>query len=195
MMEHYGIFIEPKGVMKEYLQQKKREVKKQFGWQSYVDHPAHSTLFCGRMTDEENWISILNNLQHPPLQIHCRSFRVFYNDPQCNGTDTLTMAIEGEQLHNLQLQIAGCLKPYSEIAPMTFSDEAMQRSWNNYGFPFIGNHWIPHMTIASLDPEKCNAFMQKTLKESIDFHFRCDEISVWKIDGEHHSKMKDVPLK
>ena len=180
--------------MREYIRNKKREVKQHFGWQNYVDHPAHLTLFCSDMNEEETWIDLLNQLNHRPLQISCQDFRVFHNDPLCDGADTLTLEINSTQLHQLQFDIANVLKPFTGKCVTKFLNPAMQESWNTFGFPFVGKHWIPHMTIASIDTPYSLAYIKKTTTETINFDFQCTALSVWKIVGESHTKLKEIEL-
>ena len=194
-MNRYGIFIEPQGDLKKYILQKKRDVQERFGWQNYVDHPAHSTLFCGNLSGESEWLASLERLELAPFVISCNAFRVFPDDPLCGGTDTLTVEITSDAARHAQILIANELKFYSAKFSQKFPNQDMQNSWDIYGYPFVGAHWIPHMTIASINNEHSDLYIKEITQEFINFTFECNTISVWKISGDSHAKMKDILLK
>ena len=193
-MNRYGIFIEPQGDLRKYILQKKRDVRERFGWQNYVDHPPHSTLFCGNLSGEPEWLMRLERLGLASFVISCNAVRVFPDDPLCGGTDTLTVEIDSDAARHAQMLIANELKCYTEKSAQHFSNHHMQESWDTYGYQFVGAHWIPHMTIASINAEYSGSYVKEITQTPINFAFECNAISVWKISGDTHTKIKDILL-
>ena len=70
-------------------------------------------------------------------------------------------------------------------------------NYKKYGFPFIGNDWIPHVTIASIKKQsKKNILMNRFLKEKIkNKTLPVEFISIWKITGDNHKKIFQYSLK
>lgn len=193
-MTSYAVFIEPDDTLRNYIDKKKLSVVSQLGHQKYVDHPPHMTLFHGALPNSEHWLERLDHPKVGELHLYCNDFQVFYDDPLCDGNHTLALKLSGEGLHQLQMLIANQLQNYVCKKPASFTDPSLQKSWDRYGFPFVGNHWIPHMTIASLDKKHCDDYLRKTLEETLNFHTICTAVSVWRVKGDTHTKLKELSI-
>ena len=61
----------------------------------------------------------------------------------------------------LQILIADALAPIKKNNNLSNdfkNDSLLYRSNKNYGFPYVGDHWIPHFTVASLTSNKRKKF-------------------------------------
>ena len=62
----------------------------------------------------------------------------------------------------------------------------LESSNKRYGYPFIGSHWIPHITIGSIEMH-----VDKILENSNDLfifprELIVDNLSLYKIEGDKH---------
>ena len=54
-----------------------------------------------------------------------------------------------------------------------------QKSFKKFGFPYVGKHWIPHITICSVLDKKINIMLEKKFKKTrIKTSFLTDEIYI-----------------
>ena len=51
----------------------------------------------------------------------------------------------------------------------------------DFGFPFVGEHWIPHFTISSLKVAKNHKIIRDFLLDQIDISFTVNTVSIWNI--------------
>ena len=65
-------------------------------------------------------------------------------------------------------------------------------SYYKYGFPFVGNHWIPHFSISSLRSEKTHPIIEDFLSTTKQYQFTVDQLSLWRVDGDEHIQLKTV---
>src|SRR5690606_23819319 len=85
-------------------------------------------------------------------EINIKGWRVFEQDAVTGG-ETLCLEIENSALLlAIQLEIARSLSPLRTAAiPYGISWQgAFKSSYDLWGFPFVGAHWVPHVTIASV---------------------------------------------
>jgi hypothetical protein len=66
-------------------------------------------------------------------------------------------------------------------------DGKYKESYDRYGFPFVGSHWIPHLTIASVKEEGKKLIDNiKTKKISLNHKESGGSLALYKILGENH---------
>ena len=67
-----------------------------------------------------------------------------------------------------------------------------EHSKDKYGYPFIGNHWIPHITIGSMDinPEKLLEYSKKLL--DLPKEITINNLGLFKIEGDSHQLIKKI---
>jgi hypothetical protein len=77
---------------------------------------------------------------------------------------------------------------------LKFKNKLLDRSQKKYGFPFVGNHWIPHFTIGSVKNFiKMNDY-KIFRKLKINLKSEINKITVWKIIANKHIKLKEIKL-
>ena len=68
------------------------------------------------------------------------------------------------------------------------------QSYCEWGYPFVGEIWIPHITIGSLDISK-----SKLIDEAIKFRtpniIKLDNISLYQIEGDNHKLLNKIKFK
>ena len=62
-----------------------------------------------------------------------------------------------------------------------------KESYDRYGFPFVGSHWIPHLTIASVKKEGKKLIDEiNTTAINLNLKESCGSLALFKILGENH---------
>ena len=149
-----GIFIEPDGELQEFILSCKERMKKLDPHAIYLTHPPHLTLVHTNAPYTDTLQSKLEGQirKDGPFVIQVKQFHVFENDPLAENMNTLTLRVEqNELLFQLQMIVASAIRQSLSAAfvKRDFPTVEMNNSYKLYGFPFVGDHWIPHFTIGS----------------------------------------------
>ena len=165
----------------------------------YNNHPPHSTVIN---VDVRNYHSAIIDIKKSikgfePFEIIIDNKSVFWDDELTNG-HTLYFGIKkNTNLLSFQKLIAESLKVHKikSTAPHFIkNNQLLYDSFENYGFPFIGSHWIPHFTIASLKTSKADKLIQKFLTNVRLEKMPVNSFSIWIIKGEQHKEIEKVNL-
>ncbi|MBK7406420.1 MAG: hypothetical protein IPJ41_17920 [Phycisphaerales bacterium] len=71
---------------------------------------------------------------------------------------------------------------------------ALGESQARYGWPFVGEHWIPHFTVASVPAERSDPLVGACLALPLDFRFAADSAALCGIRGDAHVVVARVAL-
>ena len=195
-----AIFIEPSNEINKKIIKWKKLIKRSFGNQKYSNHPVHLTLavykFKKRPTNFfynslKKDISIIKK-----FNIYLSKANVFYNDELING-NTLYFSVKKKQkIFNLQKKIILNFKNLRKnmIIKRNFKNLKLNKNSLNYGFPFVGKIWIPHLTVSSIslssDKNKMSKLIEDFLSQKIhNKKIKVNKISIWKINGDKHKKI------
>ena len=196
----FAVFIEPNERLKENIWLWKELIQRSFPDQPYTRHPPHCTLICTDVLDEyQAQLRVSNALQDMNrFSIETEGTHAFWSDSATDGGHTICWRLKSfSPLFRLQELVAEAIRP--NLAKYTPPDiwgnnAEIKNSLKQYHFPFIGHHWIPHMTIASLHVMKDHELIQKFMKQEEKFTNLVDEISFWKVNGEKHQKLSSKRL-
>ena len=202
-MKHIAIFIEPTGSLATAICSLKAEVERQLPGQKFCSHPPHSTLIYGQYQETKNWREQLAVALAalPIFRIETREFAFFYDDALAGGGHTVVFkAVATPEIFALQKSCGNVLKEWrGEADPVArgglIEREPFRSSFAEYGFSFVGPHWIPHFTIASLKVAKDSPLLRAISSGEAQHEFLLDRVSVWEIEGDSHTKHLEVPLK
>lgn len=195
-----AIFIEPSGGLKTNILHWKNKVNDEFSMQPYCSHPPHSTLIQTEVTDVGMAIAETGNSlrSSPSFELRSDEASVFWKDAATGGGHTLVWKLtQSSQLKELQLKVAKSIAPFSceRLTPSYVKDSPLLfDSFERYGFPFVGDHWIPHMTIASLQVKSDHKIIEAFLDQSKTFQMKVEEISCWRIEEDQHTLMERFTL-
>tara|TARA_Y100000590_G_C15475570_1_gene921951 strand:- start:159 stop:752 length:594 start_codon:yes stop_codon:yes gene_type:complete len=193
-----AIFLLPNKSLEKEIVQWKNLVKKAYPSSPYCDHPPHSTIIN---VDIKNKVNAINDLKNSirgfkQFEITIDRNNVFWNDTMTGG-HTLYFGIKkNEFLFSLQKAIANCIKKYkidTRIEAYNHNDK-IRRSFKKYGFPYVGTHWLPHFSIASMITSEDNELIKKFLDENYKIKFMINKVSIWNVNGEKHTKIETVNL-
>lgn len=146
------------------VSRQKGKVHAAVGPQAYLDHPPHSTVYLADFPDD---VCLLDRLapvlaSQPSLRVRSVGWHEFLGDP-LTGLNTLVYNLDDgtiASLRNLQTAIVGCLARLRRVASTTERYASrwasltaeQQASVTACGFPYVGDGWRPHFTIASIRP-------------------------------------------
>ena len=184
----YGYFWVPGNEFQELVLSWKKKAELVEPDATYLHHPVHATLFLfyGEKQKEIEYTSLIK--KDAPI-FKSAEWLVFENDAVTGG-DTLTIGLEKTvDWELLQLDLAEALKPYI-LRLIEYPNEwsgPFKISHQNYGFPFVGKHWMPHVSIASF---KNKTFIQEAVDTPIKINeINCGELALFRIEGETHTRI------
>lgn len=196
-MEHsvnkYGIFWIPAAKICNKINQIKQAVIQLDAAADYVDHPVHSTIFLfnSPMQPEKVAIVIEQLLKDiSAFEVVINGWKIFHDDP-ITHKHTITWGIElHHTFSHLQMSIAESIlsNPLIPIDYPVLWKGAYELSYKKWGFPFVGPHWIPHITIASVESHKIVAGIQEEFQVNPQTAI-CSEIALFLINGHTHTKI------
>lgn len=188
MVKCFCALIPDKGTY-EHISGLKAKTKKLIGDQQYLNDPPHITLFVGdydvkNISFNESDISILTD-----LEFQLKDWLIFKEDPVTGKTSLNISLTEKNQLllRNFQESlIKNFLKHNSKKIIERYKDANLTKEQSDnlkkYGYPFIGEGWIPHLSIASIDPKKFDKAFSELKKDLKPIKFKIKKITLNKID-------------
>jgi len=198
-MEKYFITLDPEEKLKKLIENQKQVIKETVGNQKYLADIPHSTLFLLTLDSQNQESIILEQLKKLASQLPIQSIKltglnVFKKDSQTD-CHTLTYNFSKENIENLkliQLQVVNAVEFintkqfFSKDNPIwKKSSEIELKNLKKYGFPFIGNIWKPHLTLASIDLDKFDQVYRKIKLNQIQGQFSLNTLSLYRIAKPH----------
>jgi len=192
-------FIEFDKSITQKILSKKKMVKKNFGNQTYLNHPVHLTLFTLKIQriSELKKIYLEDKRKiSKSLLINVRSADIFIDDPLTHGHTIFYKIKKNKRIQETQLihlkKINKKIKVLKNDIDL-FDIPILKRNYKKYGFPFIGKVWIPHTTIASIKNIKSNhKFVNNFLKSKMNLKCVVNEIKFYKIVKDKHDFLFSV---
>jgi len=195
-----AIFVEPTGSLREILIECKTLIERQRPGEPLCSHPPHCTLLHGHYGESSAWLSRLAETisKHASFEIATTGWQVFANDPLTGGGQTLALhAKASASLYELQFAVADVLAsfvfPTGERNPLS-TREPYATSLRRYGYPYVGAHWIPHFTVASLMVCEDDPWFVALTSAPASHRFLVESISVWNVDGDRHERLHELRL-
>jgi len=154
--------LEPDAELRSLVAGYKNQTWALVGPQTYLADPPHLTVYLAVFPDVESAAARWRGLatEGRDLQVKLIGWHVFESDA-LTGSNTLVceLAAEGKaRLRSLQREVIDLLAPARDqratrerLAPRHAFLTAEQRTCaERYGFPYVGEGWEPHFTIASV---------------------------------------------
>lgn len=195
-----GIFLEPQGKLLDALCERKRWLDKMMPGQAFCCHPPHCTLLYGDYGPPASWLEKLRQTLavHPPFELETNAWLEFPHDAQAGGGHTIAYRVQpNPALSRLQQTVADCLIPYVKVKPKTHPlalAEPFASSLSKFGFPFVGDHWLPHFTIGSPMVSTQSPLLAQLMSGSVHHRFTVRKISVWYVAGDRHDRLHELAL-
>ena len=202
-MIRHAIFIEPVGQLREHIEYWKDKIERAMPGMPYGSHPPHVTLFVAPLLENGHQIDVLREKldKVSPFVIDVGEPLVFYDDALAGGGHTLVLRIGANpQLSALQCEVAeglSVLVDRRRLGPLSegLDVEPFRESQRRYGFPFVGEHWIPHFSIASVKADRDHLLIDEFIASKKSFHTLVEKLGIWSVEGDGHSRLAEIDCK
>jgi hypothetical protein len=189
----HAIVIEPEGDIREAVLAWKGRVGAEWPAAVYLHHPPHCTLWVGDLCSDRVVDPVLEAASRiSEFRLSVRSPHVFFDDVLAGGGQTcaFAVALTGD-LVLLQQAVCEALRQHrrpvsSDELPAPLRCEPFLRSWRDYGFPFVGSHWIPHFTVAALPVPRDHHLVAEFLASTGSWDMTVNRVSWWRVVGDRH---------
>lgn len=198
-MGQYYIALIPEKRLIDLINKQKSLIKEMIGEQTYLSHPPHITLIIFT-TDNLNELALeleKFSLDINKFRVKINDFYIFYNDIFTNR-NTITYAVSNEDLEylkELQLKTIEKINNFNTKKLYSKEDESYKKmseteksNTDKSGYPFIGENWIPHITLASIDIERFEEVFENIKQEPIFGEFLIESINLYEV-GEKTSEL------
>ena len=182
-MEQYYISLNPSKKLIDLINEQKKLIEKILGNQKYLHHPPHFTLIIFT-TDNLDKVSLeLENLAKkiPKINIALKDLHIFYNDSMTDG-HTITYSLSEQKiklLREIQLKIINAIDRFNT---------------KKFDYPFIGDNWIPHISIASIEPAKFDLIFERLKPIRIQGEFLIESLNLYKVGDENSFLIRSFEL-
>jgi 2'-5' RNA ligase len=166
--------------------------------QKYLNHIVHSTIYVFETENKyladviENFVDLKKTNSKFSLEIN--DWIVFEND-SFTKLNTLSLKINySNKLEKLQTSVVRLLSKYSSKKEDLNLEEECLKSYKLYGFPFVGKHWTPHITIGSFDISSKEILALCDKKILFPKNMIMDNLGLYKIDQDNHTLIQKIKL-
>jgi 2'-5' RNA ligase len=196
------VSLEPDRELADLINGLKQQVRELAGDQLYLSHPPHLTVYLAVYSSvvrfSERWPAAFNEIA--PVELELAGWRVFYSDAM-TGRNTLVCEIaeqSKDRLRSLQHRVVAQLAAGRDRSLTAtryaarwgaLADEHRQHV-STVGFPYIGAGWLPHFTIASIDPSVWPRVWNALEHHGPQGRFTCSRLQHYRLVDEH-----PVPLR
>ena len=188
----FAVFLEPQEELSLAIQAWKKRIDLYLPDQPYCSHPPHCTLINVEVSDEQVACLKIKKIfeETDSFKVEVDQVGIFWEDMATGGGHTLHLKIKPEpEIFSLQLKIAEILRPLvplNQISDYIYNDSMLKESYKSYGFPFVGMHWVPHFSIASLITDRIHPIITEFLEWKPSYTMMGFDASCWRIDGDQH---------
>ena len=186
-----AVFLEPRGELHDAILRWKTKVSKIMPEEPYCSHPPHCTLFHTEVKFEKKALARLKNIlaKTEPFELEVHGTEIFWEDVLTGGHTLYLRITSDRKLNDLQLNVAKSLKNLihkTSLPALLKNNPVLKKSFENYGSPFIGDHWIPHLSIASMRTEKSHPLISEFQSWQPKYNLKVNELSFWRVNGNDH---------
>ena len=197
----YGIFWEPPADLQNEIAKWKEKIRLVEPEAAYLNHFVHCTFFLlnSHQINEVDLISRLNQLCNitNPIVLEFLGWYIFKADQITNG-DTLVYQIKlSPDLLNFQKSIANTALAFKvkNIEYQNSWEGLYLASFERWGFPFVGSHWVPHLSVASVKGKGLQVLNEATSINSMQPSVLLNNLALYRIEQNQHIKLKTFQLK
>jgi hypothetical protein len=184
----YGIFWIPNKELSQYVESLKNRFRKVEPDAIFLNHPVHSTIFLFNALEQDQF-EIIKCIKNEKINFLVDSWKTFENDLVTQG-DTFSIGLVPNPFaFDLQRDLAESLLK-SIKKPIYYNNQwegKYKESYDRYGYPFVGSHWIPHLTIASVKKEGKKLIHEiNTTAINLNLKESSGSLALFKILGDNH---------
>jgi len=187
-MEKYFFALLPEKRLTDLIYNQKNFIRELSGEQIYLSEPPHITLYVLTVKNKRIFSKLeelTSGMNIPPISL--KDFNIFYNDLQTRG-NTITYSLDEESagsMRKIQSTLINTFSPfntkelfskpeiYDKMTPLE------KENTDNYGFPFVGKNWIPHLTLASINKQDFSRVWKEIRKKQIKGKFLIESLGLY----------------
>jgi 2'-5' RNA ligase len=155
--------LKPEPRLFDIVQNYKHRTRELAGEQLYLSDPPHLTVFLAVFPAEFRAMDVLATVMtRPAPMIRLIGWHSWLGDP-LTGRNTLVCDIHPDdkiQLRQFQMSVVNALAPHRDVAAtnarlasrLSALSPDQQECLHRLGFPYLGDGWQPHLSIASIEP-------------------------------------------
>jgi hypothetical protein len=161
--------LEPDRTLASLVADYKRQTRALAGEQLYLGDPPHLTVYLAVFPSVAAVLDVWPTVaaRHDDLRLKITGWHVFEADA-LTGNNTLVCEIAGDdvaRLRDCQREVVSLLAPLRDPAATAqrfaprraqLTDE-QRTNVDQFGFPYLFDGWVPHLTIASIRPDAWSA--------------------------------------
>lgn len=203
MVKKFVVFYIPDGNLSLKINSLKKLFNKRYKNLDYVNHFPHLTFFTFESSknfyDEKLLFKLNNHFKkyvNKKIKIDVNKTNIFIKDIMTNK-DTIYFEIKkNRNLLQLQGALLKIFKNYIKVNDkIKFSQDILNKNYFQFGYPFIGEIWLPHMTICSIKDSKNKLLVKKFLETKINFSSIINNLSLWQIVNKNkHKKIMEISI-
>jgi 2'-5' RNA ligase len=195
-LRSYFLALEPDDDFQNCVLVYKRRIRDLVGDQLYLDDPPHTTLLVASFPSETELVVSVEKLaaQMQRLKVSVNGWHVFESD-QLTGNNTLVCSFSQDSVQRLRsvqdTVIAAVMKFRDHQATRRRYREAWERlleverrNVEEVGYPFVGDIWHPHVTIASVRPQNWESVWKSVELDPPCEDFYLSHLALYTIDTE-----------
>lgn len=199
----YVIALQPDNALFNNIKRLKSEAKKLVGDQAYLNDAPHLTLYLGYF---DNFFGFDKELNLATKKINGylkKGIRidgwVIFKDDVITKKQTLVCSITEEasgRLKEVQKIVVSIMKKYRKniilkryVQAYSGLGDIEKKNLDEYGFPFVGDIWKPHINIASFDKKAFAEVWENFKNECPKGGYNIDSLNIYKLD-ENEEKLR-----
>jgi 2'-5' RNA ligase len=202
----YFLALDPDAAFASAVRDRKLQVRQLVGDQLYLGDPPHVTLYLGLFPSEPELRTAVTHAagRIAPVTADAAGWHVFSADP-LTGNHSLVCDITPEgrrRLVEMQREVVAAM------APLRDPDACCRRyaaTWSNLsviekqnvidlGFPFVGEIWHPHITIASVKPADWDPVWAALADSPPSGGVRFDSLTLYALETSQPVRLVEIDL-
>lgn len=203
-MKAYVFCLEPEKKLYEKILRIKNMFLKKVGQCIYLNDPPHITLGVLKLENKflDDFIKFEDNgLKGFDNKVEIIGKRIFSGDIITGKEAPVYLIKLTPNLKNLQQKLLKFLNTYrnGQVVNRYLGDKfgsELNKNISDYGYPFIGEIWIPHIGIASIDKEKLENSNINWKSEIIEKEYYVSYLVVYLLneDNDQLTEIKRISL-
>jgi hypothetical protein len=189
------VALKPDDRLRGLVQGYKDRARELIGDQLYLDDPPHLTVYLACYPEPVRLAPLLRAVaaETSPPRVRLVGWHAFENDA-LTGRHTLTCAIhpdDKQALRAFQARVVAAVAAHRDRAAtearfagrFAHLTAGQRRNVVEFGFPYVGDGWEPHFTVASIDPAKWDDLLAEFRPRPPGGPFFCSALEEYQLDG------------
>ncbi len=199
--------LKPCQVLENAISRAKAKTRAVTGTQTYLDHPPHLTLYVSAFRNLENAAANCEMLAFstPEPNVDIRGWYSFEGDA-LTGKQTLVCELDDASRSGLRIVQDSFIRRLAPLRDQMASEARYlphfhalsalrQQAVSTVGFPFVADDWVPHFTIASIEPIKWKAAWEAIKDDAPMGKFTCPKLAVFQLENDHPQPWKEFSFR